>query len=70
MVTEYSINAISGMPSMSGMHDTPETNFKLNKKGDYLFPVDVVMPGTWQVSLKIFKDKKPVSSGVILFDVK
>ena len=65
-LTDYSIVAISGMPSMGGMHDTPETPFKLNKKGDYLFPVDVVMLGTWQVSLKIIKDKKIVSPGVII----
>jgi len=69
-VTDYAIVAVSGMPSMPSMGSTPETPFKLNKKGDYLFPVDAVMLGAWQVSMKIVKDKKIVSSGVILFDVK
>ena len=30
---------------MSGAHDSGEVPFKLNRKGDYLLPVNIVMPG-------------------------
>ena len=69
-LTNYSILAVSGMPSMGNAHDSPEILFALNKKGDYLFPVNIVMLGTWQVNIKIIKDKKVISSGVVSFDVK
>ena len=65
----YEITGQSGMPSMPGAHDSGEKSFKLNKKGDYLMPVDVVMPGDWEVRLQFFKDKKPVFAAKVNFDV-
>lgn len=67
--TSYEITGSSGMPSMGSAHDTGEQPFKLNKQGDYLLPVDVVMPGEWEVELQFFKDKKPIFSGKVNFDV-
>ena len=69
-LTDYSIVAVSGMPAMPSMGSTPETPFKLNKKGDYLLPVYASMLGTWQASIKISKEKKLISTGTISFDVK
>jgi hypothetical protein len=69
-LTDYSIIATYFMPSMPSMGITQETPFKLNKKEDYLFPIDVVMLGTWQVNMKIVKDKQVIASGIISFDVK
>ena len=66
----YSILAVYSMPSMPSMGSASETPFKINKKGDYLLPVYVSMLGTWQVNIKISKDKKLISSGAISFDVK
>ena len=57
------------MPSMRGAHDSGEVPFKLNKKGDYLLPVNVVMPGEWEVKLVFMKDKEPVFRGRITFKV-
>lgn len=59
----------SGMPSMRGAHDSGEILFKLNKKGDYLLPVNVVMPGDWEIRVKFMKDKKVIFYGAIRFDV-
>lgn len=67
--TSYEITGSSGMPSMGSAHDTGEQPFKLNKRGDYLLPVDVVMPGEWEVELQFLKDKKPIFSGRVNFDV-
>lgn len=63
------ITGNSGMPSMGGSHDSGEVEFKLNDKGDYLLPVDVVMPGGWEIKL-IFSDKdKVLYRGSIKFDI-
>lgn len=67
--TPYEITGNSGMPSMRGAHDTGEQAFKQNKKGEYLLPVNVVMPGDWEVRLQFLKDKKPIFLGWIQFDV-
>jgi len=69
-LTDYSITGVSGMPAMPSMGSTPETLFKLNKKGNYLLPIYASMLGTWQTNIKIIKDKKLISTGVISFDVK
>jgi hypothetical protein len=57
------------MPEMKGAHDSGEVPFKLNKKGDYLLPVNVVMPGEWEVKLVFLKGKEPVYRGRITFKV-
>ncbi len=63
------ITGSADMPSMRGAHSTGEQLFRLNKKGDYLLPVNVVMPGEWEVVLNFFKDKKPVYTGRVMFNV-
>lgn len=45
----------AGMPSMKGAHDTGDVEFKLNNKGEYLLPINFVMPGDWEVRIK-FKE--------------
>jgi hypothetical protein len=57
------------MPSMRGAHDSGDVDFKLNKKNDYLLPVNIVMPGDWEVRVTFLKDGKPVFHGGITFDV-
>ncbi len=59
----------SDMPSMRGAHDSGDVPFKLNKKGDYLLPVNVVMPGEWEVKLLFLKAKAPLYRGRIVFKV-
>jgi len=59
----------SGMPSMKGHHDSGDVAFQLNKKGDYLLPVNIVMPGDWEIKLKFFKDDQVIFRGSIRFDI-
>ena len=68
-ITSLDVVGISGMPSMGGAHDSGDVPFKLNKKGDYLLPVNVVMPGEWEVKLVFLKAKEPVFRGRIIFKV-
>jgi hypothetical protein len=57
------------MPSMAGAHDSGEQEFKLNKKGDYLLPVNIVMPGEWEVKLTFRRGDSIVFRGAFRFDV-
>jgi hypothetical protein len=67
--TLLKITGDSGMPSMPGHHDSGEVEFKLNDKGDYLLPVDVVMPGGWEIKLVFSKEDKVIYRGSIKFDI-
>ena len=63
------ITGSADMPSMKGAHSTGEQLFRLNKKGNYLLPLNVVMPGEWEVVLNFLKDKKPIYTGTVRFNV-
>jgi hypothetical protein len=67
--TSMEIKADSGMPSMKGAHESGERSFKLSKKGDYLLPIDIVMPGDWEIRLSVLKDGKVIFRGSYQFDV-
>jgi hypothetical protein len=67
--TSLEVKADSGMPSMKGAHETGERPFKLSKKGDYLLPIDIVMPGDWEIRLTFLKDGKAIFRGSYQFDV-
>jgi hypothetical protein len=59
----------SDMPSMPGAHDSGDVEFKLNRKNDYLLPVNVVMPGDWEIRVTMTLEDKAVFHGSIRFDV-
>ena len=67
--TSLQVKADSGMPSMSGAHESGDRAFTLSKKGDYLLPVNIVMPGDWEIRLTVIKDGKPIFMGRYNFDV-
>ena len=67
--TSLEVMADSGMPSMKGAHETGEQLFRLSKKGDYLLPISIVMPGDWEVRLTIKKNGKIIFRGSHQFDV-
>jgi hypothetical protein len=67
--TSLKITGDTGMPTMRGHHDTGMVDFQQNKKGDYLLPVNIVMPGTWDVRMIFSKDGKPLYKGSINFDI-
>jgi hypothetical protein len=59
----------AGMPSMRGAHETRERAFSLSKKGAYLLPIDIVMPGDWEIRLTFIKAGKVIFRGSYQFDV-
>jgi hypothetical protein len=67
--TSHQVKADAGMPSMSGAHETGDRAFTLSKKGDYLLPINIVMPGDWEVRITVIKDGNPIFLGRYNFDV-
>jgi len=67
--TAFSILGRYDMPSMAGAHDSGEQEFKPNKKGDFLLPVNIVMPGEWEVKLTFKRGDSVVFRGAFGFDV-
>jgi hypothetical protein len=67
--TSMEIKADAGMPSMKGAHETGEQPFKLSQKGDYLLPINIVMPGDWEIRLTLLKEGKVIFRGSYQFDV-
>lgn len=68
-VSDLSISGRSDMPSMRGAHDSGEVAFKTNKAGNYLLPVNIVMPGDWEVLLTFSRNGIVIFRGRIAFDV-
>jgi len=67
--TSLEVLGDSGMPSMRGAHETGDQPFKLSRKGEYLLPISIVMPGDWEVRLTIKKGGKVIFRGSHKFDV-
>ncbi|MDR2429036.1 MAG: hypothetical protein LBD62_04445 [Candidatus Margulisbacteria bacterium] len=57
------------MPSMRGHHASPPQPIKTNRLGDYLFPVDLVMRGEWEIVLSFQENGQEIYSGVVLLKV-
>ena len=68
-VTDLVILASSDMPSMRGHHTVPPKPVQTNKNNDYLFPIDLVMRGEWEIVLSFQENDKEIYSGVILLKV-
>ena len=67
--TSLEIKGDTGMPSMRGAHETGDRPFKLSKNGVYLLPIDIVMPGDWEIRLTFLKDGKVIFRGSHQFNV-
>ena len=67
--TSMEITGDAGMPSMRGAHDTGDRPFVLSNKGAYLLPVNIVMPGEWEIKLTVKKAGKVIFRGSHRFDV-
>ncbi|MCM2266421.1 MAG: hypothetical protein NDI60_01455 [Elusimicrobiales bacterium] len=67
-VTAYEVIGEYGMPSMR-YHDSGPVKFQLNKKGDYLLPVNIVMAGEWELKIRIMTGKEKIYEGAVLFTI-
>jgi hypothetical protein len=67
--TSFTVKGDAGMPSMRGAHETGEQTFTPSKREDYVLPVNIVMPGDWEIRITVLKDGKVVARGRYNFDV-
>ena len=54
---------------MRGAHETGDRAFPVSKKGSYLLPINIVMPGGWEIRLTVLKGGKVIFRGSYEFDV-
>jgi hypothetical protein len=57
------------MPSMRGHHSSPPTVIQTNKQDIYLFPINFMMRGRWEVILSFQKDNKEIHREIITLDI-
>jgi len=67
--TSFTVKGAADMPSMRGAHGAGDKAYSLSAKGVYLMPVQLVMPGGWEVSFNVIKNGKTVYRGAYLFDL-
>jgi hypothetical protein len=67
--TSLEVLGDADMPSMRGAHATGDRPFRLSRKGDYLLPIPIVMPGQWEVTVTVVKGGKAIFRGRHLFNV-
>jgi len=68
-IAPFAIQGRSDMPSMRGAHDSGDMDFKLSRRNDYLLPLNIVMPGDWEVRLTFTRDQKPIFYASLTFHV-
>jgi len=54
---------------MRGAHDSGDVEFRVNKFNNYLLPVNVAMPGDWEIQVVFLLNDKAVFHGSIRFAV-
>lgn len=67
--TTFVVKGDADMPSMRGAHGTGNKQFSVSKKGVYLLPVPIAMPGEWELKFTFEKDGKAVFHGSYRFEV-
>lgn len=65
----FSVFGDADMPSMRGAHSSGRKPFALSNKGAYLLPVQLVMPGDWEIQFTFEKNGATVLRGAYLFDL-
>jgi len=65
----FAIRGDADMPSMRGAHSSGPKPFVLSKKGAYLLPIQLVMPGDWEITFSFEKGGGTILRGVYLFDL-
>ncbi|MFN7959109.1 MAG: hypothetical protein U0P46_12415 [Holophagaceae bacterium] len=67
--TSFTVQGDADMPSMRGAHSSGLKAFALSNKGVYLLPVQLVMPGDWEIRFTFLKNGQAVLRGAYLFDL-
>lgn len=65
----FTVKGEVDMPSMRGAHSSGPKPFVLSAKGAYLLPMQLVMPGDWEVRITFEKNGETLLRGAYLFDL-
>ena len=67
--TSFVVRGDMDMPSMRGAHSTGEKEFSLSKRGAFLLPASIAMPGDWEFRFTFEQNGQIVFRGAYLFDI-
>jgi hypothetical protein len=67
--TSLEVKVNADMPSMRGAHASGDRAFQISKKGEYLLPISIVMPGDWEIRLTVVKGGRVIFRGRYDFNV-
>ena len=67
--TAFRVSGDLDMPSMRGAHITGNRSFSVSNKGFYLLPVQIVMPGDWEMKFAFEKGDETVLRGAYSFNL-
>ncbi len=67
--TTFVVKGDVDMPSMRRAHSTGDKKFSVSKKGIYLLPVPIAMPGGWEFKFTFEKNGKAVFQAAYRFEV-
>ncbi len=67
--TSVEVKVDADMPSMRGAHGTGDRPLQVSKRGDYVLPVHIMMPGDWELKLTVLKAGKVMFRGRFNFNV-
>lgn len=67
--TTFRVTGDADMPSMRGAHGSGNRKFSVSAKGFYLLPVQLVMPGDWEIRIVFEKDGRAALRGSYRFDL-
>ncbi len=65
----FVVKGDADMPSMRGAHGTGGKDFSLSTRKVYLLPVNLVMPGGWEIRFTFLKNGKTTFRGAYLFEL-
>ena len=68
-VSDMAVTGRSDMPALRGAHDSGDVPFMTERSGEYLLPLNVVMPGDWEVRLTFSRNGITIFWGRIAFNV-
>lgn len=67
--SSFVVKGDADMPSMRGVHSAGERNFSISAKKLYLLPIQLVMPGDWEIRLSFAKKGNVIFRGAYRFDI-
>lgn len=68
-VNSFKLKGLVEMPAMGSAHNSGWQAFFVNKKNDYLLPIDLVMRGEWDINVVFYKGNSKYAPAKIKINI-